>query len=103
MIDAAGRVVTPGLVDAHCHIGLWGTASSAEMDGNENTSPALPGLRGNLTPLKWNDATFDVAVRHGVTTVVTGPGSSNIIGGTFTAVKPPEKTPTPASSVRKSA
>ena len=37
VIDAAGRIVTPGLVDAHCHIGLWGTASSAEMDGNENT------------------------------------------------------------------
>ena len=64
VIDAAGRVVTPGLVDAHCHIGLWGTASSAEMDGNENTSPALPGLRG-IDALKWNDATFDVAVRHG--------------------------------------
>ena len=92
VIDAAGRVVTPGLVDAHCHIGLWGTASSAEMDGNENTSPALPGLRG-IDALKWNDATFDVAVRHGVTTVVTGPGSSNIIGGTFTAVKTAGKNP----------
>ena len=92
MIDAAGRVVTPGLVDAHCHIGLWGTASSAEMDGNENTSPALPGLRG-IDALKWNDATFDFAVRHGVTTVVTGPGSSNIIGGTFTAGKTAGKNP----------
>ena len=85
-------VVTPGLVDAHCHIGLWGTASSAEMDGNENTSPALPGLRG-IDALKWDDATFDVAVRHGVTTVVTGPGSSNIIGGTFSAVKTAGKDP----------
>ena len=86
VIDAAGKVVTPGLVDAHCHIGLWGTVSSAEMDGNEYTSPALPGLRG-IDALKWNDPTFNVAVRHGVTTVVTGPGSANIIGGTFTAVK----------------
>ena len=46
MIDAAGRTVTPGLVEAHCHMGLWGTACQEEMDGNESTSPALPGLRG---------------------------------------------------------
>lgn len=86
VIDAAGRTVTPGLVDAHCHIGLWGTACQEEMDGNEYTSPALPGLRG-LDAINPEDAAFDAALRHGVTTVVTGPGSSNIIGGTFLAIK----------------
>lgn len=86
IIDAAGRTVTPGLVEAHCHMGLWGTACQEEMDGNENTSPALPGLRG-LDAINPEDATFDVALRHGITTVVTGPGSANIIGGTFLAIK----------------
>lgn len=86
VIDAAGRTVTPGLVEAHCHMGLWGTACQEEMDGNENTSPALPGLRG-LDAINPEDATFDAALRHGITTVVTGPGSSNIIGGTFLAIK----------------
>jgi len=86
MIDAAGRTVTPGLVEAHCHMGLWGTACQEEMDGNESTSPALPGLRG-LDAVNPEDATFDAALRHGITTVVTGPGSGNIIGGTFMAIK----------------
>lgn len=86
VIDAAGRTVTPGLVDAHCHVGLWGTACQEEMDGNENTSPALPGLRG-LDAINPEDAAFDAALRHGITTVVTGPGSANIIGGTFLAIK----------------
>lgn len=86
IIDAAGRLVTPGLVEAHCHVGLWGTAASEEMDGNESTSPALPGLRG-LDAVKPDDAAFPVAVRNGITTIVTGPGSSNVIGGTFIALK----------------
>ena len=86
IIDAAGRTVTPGLVEAHCHMGLWGTACQEEMDGNESTSPALPGLRG-LDAVNPEDATFDAALRHGITTVVTGPGSGNIIGGTFMAIK----------------
>ena len=86
VIDAAGRTVTPGLVDAHCHAGLWGTACREEMDGNEYTEPVLPGLRG-LDAINPEDATFDAALRQGITTVVTGPGSSNIVGGTFLAIK----------------
>lgn len=86
VIEAAGRLVTPGLIEAHCHLGILGTAAPEGVDGNENTNPALPGLRG-LDALKPDDAAFDVAVKYGVTTVVTGPGSSNIIGGTFVALK----------------
>ena len=86
IIDAAGRTVTPGLVDPHCHAGLWGTACREEMDGNEYTEPVLPGLRG-LDAINPEDATFDAALRQGITTVVTGPGSSNIVGGTFLAIK----------------
>ena len=82
IIDAAGRTVTPGLVDPHCHAGLWGTACREEMDGNEYTEPVLPGLRGS-DAINPEDATFDAALRQGITTVVTGPGSSNIVGGTF--------------------
>lgn len=62
IIDAAGRTVTPGLVDPHCHAGLWGTACREEMDGNEYTEPVLPGLRG-LDAINPEDATFDAALR----------------------------------------
>lgn len=99
IIDAAGRTVTPGLVDPHCHAGLWGTACREEMDGNEYTEPVLPGLRG-LDAINPEDATFDAALRQGITTVVTGPGSSNIVGGTFLAIKTPARTWNPASSAR---
>lgn len=86
IIDVAGRTVTPGLIEGHCHLGLHGSYGSVSVDNNENTGPALPGLRG-LDALKADDPAFDVAVRHGITTVVTGPGSSDIIGGTFVALK----------------
>ncbi len=87
VIDAAGCLVAPGFVDAHCHIGLDEEAIGFEgADYNEMTDPVTPQMRGidGLNPM--DEAFFD-AYSHGVTTAVTGPGSANVVGGTFLAVK----------------
>ncbi|MDE6836812.1 MAG: amidohydrolase [Acutalibacter sp.] len=87
VIDAAGGLVAPGFVDAHCHIGLDEEAIGFEgADYNEMTDPVTPQMRGidGLNPM--DEAFFD-AYSHGVTTAVTGPGSANVVGGTFLAVK----------------
>lgn len=86
VIDARGRLVTPGLVEPHCHMGVYETAIKEGMDGNETTNPSTPALRA-MDAIDPMDPAYRVAIRHGVTTVVTGPGSANIIGGTFAAMK----------------
>lgn len=87
VIDAAGRLVVPGFVDAHCHIGLDNEGMGWEgMDYNEIVEPCTPQLRAidSINPI---DEAFMNAVMGGVTTAVTGPGSANVIGGTFVAIK----------------
>lgn len=87
VIDAAGCIVAPGFVEGHCHIGLDEEAIGFEGDDyNEMTDPVTPQMRGidGLNPM--DEAFFD-AYSHGVTTAVTGPGSANVVGGTFLAVK----------------
>lgn len=87
VIDAKERFVTPGLVDPHCHVGMIeSTIGWAGSDGNEITSPITPELRG-IDAIKPQDPYFKEALEGGVTTVCTGPGSANIIGGTFCALK----------------
>lgn len=86
VVNATGRVVTPGLIDPHCHMGVYSTAVLEGMDGNETSNPATPELRA-IDAIDPMDVAYDVAIKHGVTTVVTGPGSANVIGGTFTAMK----------------
>ena len=87
IIDAKGLMVTPGFVDGHCHIGMHEEASRWEgNDTNESSDPITPQVRAidSINPL---DEAFDAALRGGVTTAVTGPGSANVIGGSFCAMK----------------
>ena len=92
VIDAKGRFVTPGLVDPHCHVGLMeSTIGWAGSDVNEVTNPITPELRG-IDGVKPHDECFKEALESGVTTVCCGPGSANLIGGTFCALKTKGKT-----------
>lgn len=87
VIDGTGKWVTPGLIDAHSHIGLFGEPSiEATADGNEKTGPVQSYLRG-MDSLNPQDPAFPQVVAAGVTTVYTGPCSSNIIGGTGMVIK----------------
>ncbi len=87
IVDAKDRVVTPGLVDAHCHVGLIEEGIRFEGDDvNEMTDPVYPELRG-LDAVNPRDRSVRRTLESGVTTVVTGPGSANVIGGTFCAMK----------------
>ncbi len=87
IIDAAGRLVFPGFIDAHSHIGLFEEAvGEIGEDGNEWTDPITPHLRA-LDAVNPADKAFEDAVRGGITCVFTGPGSANIIGGQSIAIK----------------
>lgn len=85
--DVKGDMLLPGFVDAHSHIGLFEEGvGDIGMDGNEDTSPITPQLRA-IDAINPFDSAFSDAKRGGVTTVVTGPGSANVIGGQFAAIK----------------
>lgn len=87
VIDAEGRLVTPGCVEAHCHIGVHNSAMRWEgADYNETSDPVTPQMRAidGINPI---DETFELAIKHGVTSACTGPGSANVVGGTFAAIK----------------
>ncbi len=87
IVDARGMWLTPGFIDAHSHLGLFGEPStSATRDGNEVTDPVTPELRG-LDSFNPYDAGIPDVLRAGVTAVYTQPGSANIIGGTGLLVK----------------
>lgn len=85
VIDAQGRLVTPGCVESHCHLGLKNPQPEVG-DHNEKSDPITPQMRAidGFNPLHDQ---LPIAVQSGVTTICTGPGSANIIGGTFGAFK----------------
>ena len=87
VVDAGGRLVTPGCVEAHCHIGLEGSAIGWEgIDHNEKSDPITPHMRAidGINPI---DESFELAIKNGVTSACTGPGSTNVVGGSFAAIK----------------
>lgn len=89
IVDAAGRVVTPGLVDSHSHLGLG--SSGGVTEDNEMSGPVTPELRiiDSIHPegLGPDESQFRRALAEGVTTVVVRPGSGNVIGGQSAVLK----------------
>lgn len=81
VLDVKGAWVMPGLIDAHCHVGIaeekWGIIGD---DCNEMTSPVTPHLRA-LDAVNPMDPAFHDAIKGGITSLMTGPGSSNVVGG----------------------
>ncbi|MBT7166082.1 MAG: amidohydrolase [Victivallales bacterium] len=87
VLDAAGRVVMPGLIDAHSHLGMWESLNGDEgADGNEGTHPITPQMRA-VDGFCPSDITVREAREAGVTCVAITPGSANVIGGTAAVVK----------------
>ena len=87
VIDASGKNVYPGFIDAHCHLGMIEEAIGFEgNDSNEATDPITPQLRAidGFNPM---DRAVEEAKNAGITAVATGPGSANVIGGQFAVLK----------------
>ncbi|MDD2534680.1 MAG: amidohydrolase family protein [Eubacteriales bacterium] len=81
--DCKGLVLMPGLIDAHCHVGLFNDGLGKEgEDGNEASEPVTPQMLATDSIFS-EDRCFSEAVAAGVTTVMTGPGSANVISGQF--------------------
>jgi imidazolonepropionase-like amidohydrolase len=86
-LDVSGKIVMPGLIDAHSHVGIVEEIYREEGDDcNESTDPVTPHLRA-IDAINPADLGFHDALAGGVTTVVTGPGSANIIGGEMVVMK----------------
>jgi imidazolonepropionase-like amidohydrolase len=87
IIDASGKFVFPGFIDAHTHLGLWEDGMGYEgEDGNEGTDPITPHLNpiDGINPM---DNTFKEARNGGITSVCSTPGSANVMGGQCVAIK----------------
>ena len=87
ILDVKGAWVMPGLIEAHAHIGIseekWGVIAD---DCNEGTNPVTPSLRA-IDALNPMDSAFHEAIEAGITSVMAGPGSANVVGGQFVFMK----------------
>jgi imidazolonepropionase-like amidohydrolase len=87
LIELGENYVLPGLIDCHTHLGIIEEAiGKIGVDNNETSDSVTPHLRGidAINPL---DIAFKDALKTGVTTVMTGPGSNNVVGGLSVAIK----------------
>ena len=87
ILDVDGAWVLPGLIESHAHIGIteekWGAIGD---DCNEETNPLTPTLRA-IDAVNPMDPAFHDAIKAGITSVMTGPGSANVVGGQFVFMK----------------
>jgi imidazolonepropionase-like amidohydrolase len=85
--DATGKVLMPGIVDSHSHIGIEPNPLASDAgDGNESSGPIQPGLRA-LDAIDPADPNIRMATAGGVTTANIMPGSGNVMGGQTAYVK----------------
>lgn len=87
VLDVQGAFVMPGIVEAHCHMGITEEKKGMEGDDcNETVDPITPQLRA-IDAINPMDAAFNDALAAGITSAMIGPGSSNVVGGQFAFVK----------------
>lgn len=87
LIDAKGNLVMPGIIEAHCHMGITEEKKGMEGDDcNENVDPVTPYLRA-IDAINPMDDAFHDALKAGITSAMIGPGSSNVVGGQFAVLK----------------
>jgi len=87
VIDASDCWVMPGIIEAHCHIGITEEKKGFEGDDcNEMMDPITPYIRA-IDAINPMDSAFHNAISSGITSMMTGPGSSNVVGGQFAFIK----------------
>lgn len=87
VISIENGIIMPGIIEAHCHMGITEEKKGMEGDDcNETVNPITPYLRA-IDAINTMDAAFDDAVRAGITAAMIGPGSSNVVGGQFALLK----------------
>ena len=87
VIDVQGKCIIPGFVNSHTHEGIFdGTVGDMGVDGNEASFPTTPMLRV-IDAINTEGPAFMESAKGGVTTINTGPGSANVIGGQFALIK----------------
>ena len=87
ILDVAGAWVMPGIIESHCHIGISEEKIGIIGDDcNEGTNPVTASLRA-IDAVNPMDAAFHDAIKAGITSVMVGPGSANVVGGQFLFMK----------------
>ncbi len=87
VLDVKGAWALPGFIDAHSHIGLFEEKKGKTGDSsNETTEPVTPYIKA-IDAINPMDSAFHNAIKTGITSVMVGPGSSNVVGGQFAFIK----------------
>src|SRR5699024_8373191 len=87
VVDLDGKVIIPGLIDVHSHVGMWGDGEGrAGKDGNESVRPITGEVRA-IDSVNPRQVSFEAAREGGITTIQVLPGSGNPIGGLGFACK----------------